>query len=100
MAIVKIKIIEDDTLVPIQVSGFFYKQVKQCMFNMLAAFENPDEVISKIVDGKELTKEEYTIVTLMSIIKEVETSATNQNLVVDSEVDVPDEEEAEVKDPS
>jgi len=100
MAKVKIKIIEDDTLVSIQVSGLFYKQVKQCMFNMLDSFEKPDEVISKIVDKKELNREEYTLVTLMSIIKEVEDSATKQNLVVDSEVDVPDEEEGEVTSPS
>jgi len=70
------------------------------MFNMLDSFEKPDEVISKIVDKKELNREEYTLVTLMSIIKEVEDSATKQNLVVDSEVDVPDEEEGEVTSPS
>ena len=69
----KVLVLKNDALVPIEVSGAYYARMRGLCIKLLESLPDPKSSIIKIDEGKEkLTLEEYTIESLMMFLGEVE----------------------------
>jgi hypothetical protein len=86
---IKINTLKSTVLVPIEISASFYKDCQSCSLALLESFPDPKQVLIDLENKRnlpevKLTPEEYSLLIIMSIIKEVETVAfSNKNLYVE-----------------
>lgn len=86
----KVLVLKNDALVPIEISGAYYARMRGLCIKLLESLPDPKASIVKIDEGKEqLTLEEYTIQSLMMFLGEVEGISQADKEKYMEEVDVP-----------
>lgn len=85
--------IKKDAIIKIEVGGGFYFRLAQFVTFYTArtwAAENLETTLEELQTRKPETDEEYHLITLMSLIHEIEESAKKQDMIITEEVDFPD----------
>jgi len=85
-------VIKDDVVITIEVSGGFYKMLKDAVIVLVENLKEPLVSLEKIQSNGQLTLDEYVIRNHMMMIKSIEEAAVENNLTVDEEFEIPDEE--------
>lgn len=99
MAIQKFNVIKNDALIPIEVSGAFYKRYYEILLAALDREEDPKQTLINIdTPDQELTINEALIQTLMVFVKSVEAVAyDNRDLYTDIiEKEISNEDPSEI----
>jgi len=89
---VMLPVIKDDVVITIEVSGGFYKMLKDAVIVLVENLKEPLVSLEKIQSNGQLTLDEYVIRNHMMMIKSIEEAAVENNLTVDEEFEIPDEE--------
>jgi len=89
---VMLPVIKDDVVLTIEVSGGFYKMLKDAVIVLVENLKEPLVSLEKIQSNGQLTLDEYVIRNHMMMIKSIEEAAVENNLTVDEEFEIPDEE--------
>jgi hypothetical protein len=90
--------IPKDALINIKISGAFYMNMQQMLYS-LASQKTPEEftaIMHKLKSGTPENEYEFQILTLVSLVMEVERSAKEQNLLVEVELPKPTDESSKV----
>ncbi len=93
---IKLKTIQDSAIIDIQVSGAFYKVLRNTCLGL--AQESPLEDYRKLLDNFKNQKpaenlQDQNMYNLLILLYEIETSAEKQNKTVEEEYELPSEEE-------
>lgn len=77
---VKLKVVKEGVLIPIEIGSSFYKNLQDCSITWLNTFKDPKLVLTNIEKAQadpnfKLSLEEYNFLLLMTLVKEIETEA-------------------------
>jgi len=98
MAKHKVKVIKEDVILQIDVSGAYYARVYDLMTRLLERQPDLKQALINIdTEGKELNLSEAVIQTYMMLIKSIEEAAekNSDKFTTHVEIDVPDEQTTE-----
>jgi hypothetical protein len=92
---IKVKTIEDSTIIDIQVSGAFYKVLRNTCLGLAQAV--PLDDYRKLLDNFKNQKpaqnlDEQNMYNLLMLLYEIETSAEKQNKTTEQEIEIPEED--------
>lgn len=103
MAKHKITGIKKDAVIKIVVGGGFYFRLAQFITLYTEknwSAEEMAEVMTRLQDSEPKTDEEYNLITLMSLVHDIEEKAKEQDQLITEEVDLPDSPDPHTKETS
>lgn len=90
--------IPKDALINIKISGAFYINMQQLLFS-IASQKSPEEftaLMQKLKSGQPENEYELQVLTIVSLVLEVERAAKEQDLLVEVEFKKPEDESPKV----
>lgn len=91
MSKIKINIVKKDSLVPIQIHESYYTLVKNTLFVLIDRQTDPKQALINACSDDEMTIDESIIKIFMALIKETEINAKENNLLEETEVEIPEQ---------
>ena len=78
----KIKVINDDQIIKVDVSGAFLKKLQSTLFFVLGTLSEKEQILAlgNVQSGKITNSAENELLTLLSLIKDIEDKAQSQGL--------------------
>ena len=98
MAKHKVTGIKKDALIKIEVGGGFYFRLAQLVTFYTSGNWSTEELATTMGELQErdpANDEEYHLITLMSLVHEIEQAASKQDMIITEEVDLPDEADSD-----
>lgn len=92
MAIIKIKSVKKDIVLPVQFHSSYYYQIRDSLILLLNRQEDPKQALINAASSLEMTLDESVIQIFMAIIKEFEITAKEADQLVDEDIEVEDED--------
>lgn len=86
----KFSYIREDALLPIEISGKYYYELKKVFVSLMTDNESTDDMIkklTKIASGKVSNPQEHMLHLMYVLINEIENVAVNKGMVEDRSVD-------------
>ena len=91
MATIKINTVKSDVVVPIGMHSSYFRLVKNTLVVLLDRQTDPKQALVNAVGDTEMTLDESIVKIFMALLKEVEKSATDNDLLEEVDVEIPDE---------